>query len=154
MTNLIEQAYKQQQKYWSRFLCAFLLLVVLLVVRHLFGTVFRQHELNSHPVGIALLIVSVVLLAVMIFLLIKLGRLKARAESNPQLREALINDELARLDIAQSWKAGFIGAAITPFVFLLISSFHQINDPLLIAFATPIIGSAAFLVSYYLKSNR
>lgn len=154
MTNLIEETDRRQQTYWRRSLLAFFVLVVLLIVRHLFGTTFKEHDLNSHPVGIVVLIVSVALLIVMLTYVVKLGRLQARAASDPQLKEALIDNELTKLHLAQSWKAGFIAAAVTPFALLLISSFHPIDDPLLVAFSTPIVGSLAFMTSFILKSNR
>jgi hypothetical protein len=154
MTNLIEEIDRLQQKYWKRFLFAFFLLIALLIVRYLFGTIYKEYELNSHPVGIVVLIISVALLIVVLTYIVKLGRLQARAAADPQLKEALIDNELTKLHLAHSWKAGFIGAAVTPFVFLLISSFHPIDDPLLVAFATPVVGSAAFLTSFFLKSNR
>lgn len=154
MTNLIEETEMRQQKYWKRFLIAFFLLIALVIVRHLFGTVFKEHELNSHPIGIAVLVISLAVLVVLIILIVKLNQLRARAAADPQLKEALIDNELTKLHLAQSWKAGFIGAAVTPFVFLLISSFHPINDPVLVAFTTPVVGSAAFLTSFFLKSNR
>jgi hypothetical protein len=154
MTNLIEETYMRQQKYWKRFLLTFFLLLALVITRYLFGTVFREHELNSHPIGIVVLIISLALLAVLIILIVKLNQLRARAAADPQLKEALIDNELTKLHLAQSWKAGFITAAVTPFAFLLISSFHSINDPVLVAFATPSLGSSAFLTSFFLKSNR
>lgn len=154
MANLIEETDRRQQKYWKRCLVAWFLFIALLVVRHLFGTTFREHELNSRPIGIVVLIVSVALLLVIVSYIVKLGRLQARAAADPQLKEALIDNELTKLHLAQSWKAGFIAAAVTPMVFLLISSFHPINDPVLVALATPTVGSLAFLTSFFLKSNR
>ncbi|UCG53406.1 MAG: hypothetical protein JSW58_07590 [Candidatus Latescibacterota bacterium] len=154
MSNLIEETDRQQQRYWKRFLIAFFLLIVLLIVRYVFGTVLKEYELNSHPIGIVVLIISVALLVVMFVHIVKLNRLRARAAANPQLKEALIDNELTKLHLDQSWKAGFIGAAVTPFAFLLISSFHTINDPVLVAFATPIVGSAAFITTFFLKKNR
>jgi hypothetical protein len=154
MTNIIEEADRQQQRCWLGFLSCFFLLLVLLIVRYLFGTAFSEYELNSSPVGIAVLVISIALLITMIVLLVRLGLLSARAKSDPELREALIDNELVKLHLAQSWKTAFIAAAVTPFAFLLMSSFHPIDDPLLVAFATPIIGSGAFLTSFYLKSSK
>ena len=154
MTNPIEEVDKQQQRYWGLFLIAFLLLSILLTVRYLFGTVFGKHELNSRPIGVAVLVVSVALAITMLVVIVRLGLLAARAGADPALRAALIDNELVSLYLAQSWKAGFIGAVATPFIFLLISSFHPINDLLLIALATANVGCGAFLISFFLKSNR
>ena len=67
---------------------------------------------------------------------------------------ALIDNELAKLHVAQSWKPAFIAAAVTPFVFLVINTFHPIDDLLLVALATSAVGSGAFLTSFHLKSSR
>jgi hypothetical protein len=153
VTNLIEQTDRQQQRYWRGYLITFFLAVVLLIVRYLFGTVFAEHELNSRPIGILVLVASVALLATMLVLVVRLGMLKARAAADPELKEALIDNELVRLHLAQSWKAAFIGAVTTPFVFLLISTFHPFDDLLVVALSTASVGAGVFLVTFYLKSN-
>ena len=154
MTNLIEETERQQHKYWKGFLIVWFLAMVLLIVRHLFGSVFKEYELNSRPIGIVVLIATVILLLTTLLFVVKLYLLKGRAKSDPQLKEALIDNELSKLYVLESWKAAFIGAVATPFAFLLISSFHPINDPLLVALSTCAIGSGAFLTSFYLKSNK
>ena len=154
MTNLIEETEKQQLKYWKGSLIAWFLAIALLIVRHLFGTVFKEYELNSRPIGILVLTVNVILLLTVLFFVVKLYLLFVRAKSDPQLKEALIDNELSKLYILESWKAGFIGAVATPFAFLLISSFHPINDLLLVALSTCAFGSGAFLISFYLKSKK
>jgi len=154
MASLIEETDRRQQKYWKGFLIAFFLLMVLLVVRHLFGSVFREHDLNSRPIGVFVLVVSVALLIAMVITLVKLGQLKGKMRADPRLREALIDSELSKLHVDKSWKAGFIGAAVTPFTFVLLSLLHPIDDPLLVAFWTPIVGSGAFLVSLYLRNSK
>jgi hypothetical protein len=154
MTNPIEETERQQLKYWRGSLIAWLLAMALLIVRHLFGSVFKEYKLNSRPIGIVVLTVNVILLLTVLFFVVKLYLLFVRAKSNPQLREALIDNELSKLYILKSWKAGFIGAVATPFAFLLISSFHPINDLLLVALSTCAIGSGAFLISFYLKSSK
>lgn len=153
MTNLIEETDRQQQKHWRLLLAAFLLLMVLLIVRYVFGTVFAEQDLNSRPIGIAVLVVSVALTITMLVAGVRLGLLAARTAADPRLREALVDNELVRLHLAESWKAAFIAAVTTPFVFLLISSFHPINDLLLVALSTANVGCGAFLISFYLKSN-
>jgi hypothetical protein len=154
MTNFIEETDRQQQKLWRLFLFAVFLLVALLIVRYLFGTVFAGQELNTRPIGIAVLVVSVALVVTMLVLVVRLGILAAQAKADPELREALIDNELVKWHLAQSWKAGFIGAVATPFSFLLISWFYPINDALLVALATVAAGSGAFLTSFYLRSNK
>ena len=154
MTNIIEEADRQQRRLWTRFLLAFFLLTALLIVRHLFGTVYEEHALNTRPIGIVVLVVSVATALAMFVLVAKLAILAARAKADPRLKEALIDNELVKWHLAQSWKAGFIGAVVTPFAFLLISSFHPINDLLLVALATAAIGSGAFLTSFYVRSNN
>jgi hypothetical protein len=129
------------------------LVVALLVVRYVFGTALREHD-SAEIVRTLTAIVSVVLLVVMIVYLVKLGRLKARAAADPELKEALIDNELVKLHLTQSYKAGFIAASVTPFAFLLISTLlYPTDDLLMVALATPSIGSGAFLISFYLKSN-
>jgi len=152
MTNPIEETDRRQQRHWRILLVAFLVLSALLVVRYTFGTVFEEHELNSHPVGIAVLVASVALVIVMLVAVVRLGLLAVEARADPRLREALIDDELVKLHLARSWKAAFTGAVATPFVFLLISSFHPIEDLLLVALSTAGVGSGAFLISFYVKT--
>ena len=154
MTNLIEKTERQQLKYWKITLIAWFLAMVLLIVRHLFGTVFKEYELNSRPIGIVVLTVNVILLLTVMFFVVKLYLLFLKAKSDPQLKEALIDNELSKLYILQSWKAGFIGAVATPFAFLLISVIHPTNDLLLVALSTCAVGSGAFLTSFYLKSKK
>jgi hypothetical protein len=154
MKNLIEETERQQLKYWKGFLIAWFLALTLLIIRHLFGTVFKQYELNSRPIGIVVLTVTVILVLTIFVFVVKLNLLRGRAKSDPQLKEALIDNELSKLYILQSWKVGFIGAVATPFAFLFISSFHPINDLLLVALSTCAIGSGAFLTSFYLKSSK
>jgi len=154
MTNLIEETNRQQQKYWKGFLIAWFLTIALLVVRHLFGSVFKEYELNSRPIGIMVLTATVILVLTVLFFVVKLYLILGRAKSDPQLKEALIDDELCKLYILRSWKAAFIAAVATPFAFLLISSVHPINDLLLVALSTCLVGSGTFLTSFYLKSNK
>ena len=154
MTSLIEDTEGQQLKYWKGCLIAWLLAMALLIVRHLFGSVLKEHELNSRPIGIVVLTVNVILLLTVLLFVVRLYLLFVRAKSDPQLKEALIDNELSSLYILRSWKAGFIGAVATPFAFLLISSVHPINDLLLVALSTCAIGSGAFLISFYLKSSK
>jgi hypothetical protein len=154
MTNLIEETERQQLKYWKGSLIAWFLAMALLIVRHLFGSVFKEYELNSRPIGIVVLTVNVILLLTVLFFVVKLYLLFVRAKSDPQLKEALIDNELSKLYILQSWKAAFIAAVATPFAFLLVSSVHPINDLLLVALSTCVVGSGAFLTSFYLKSNK
>ena len=154
MANLIEETERQQLRYWKGFLIAWFLAMALLIVRHLFGSVFEEYELNSRPIGIVVLTFTVILVLTAFLLVVKLGLLKSRAKSDPQLKEALIDNELSRLYVLESWKAGFIAAVATPFAFLLISSVHPINDLLLVALTTCAVGSGAFLTSFYLKSSK
>jgi len=128
--------------------------MVLLIVRYLFGSVFKEYELNSRPFAIVVLTVTVILVLTALFFVVKLNLLLGRAKSDPQLKEALINNELTKLYVLESWKAAFIGAVATPFAFLLISSVHPINGLLLVALSTCSVGSGAFLTSFYLKSNK
>ena len=154
MTNLIEKTERQQLKYWKGLLIAWFLAIALLIVRHLFGTVYKEYELNSRPIGIVVLAITVILVLTTFCFVVKLYLVFGRAKSNPQLKEALIDNELSKLYILESWKAGFIGAIATPFAFLLISSFHPMNDLLLVALSTCAFGSGAFLTSFYLKSKK
>ena len=154
MTNLIEETERQQHKSWQGFLIVWFLAMVLLIVRYLFGSVFKEYELNSRPIVIVVLTVTVILVLTALFFVVKLNLLLGRAKSDPQLKEALIDNELTKLYVLESWKAAFIGAVATPFAFLLISSVHPINDLLLVALSTCTVGSGAFLTSFYLKSNK
>lgn len=154
MSNPIEVIDKRQQRYWRGFLMAFFLLMALLIVRYLFGTVYKEHELNARPIGIVVLVVSLVLLVILLSFIVKLGLLRSRAAADPQLRAALIDNELTKFHLTQSWKSAFLGAVATPFLFLFVSLFHPIHDLLLVALATAAVGSGTFLTSFYLKSYK
>jgi uncharacterized membrane protein len=151
--NLIEETDRRQQRLWRVLLVALLLALALLTVRYLFGTVYQEHGLNSRPIGIAVLGLTVVFVITMLVACVRLGLIAARAKADPRLREALLDDELVQRHLAQSWKAGFIGAVATPFVFLLISSFHPFDDLLLVALTTGSVGAGAFLTAFHVKSS-
>lgn len=153
MTNPIEVTAKQQQKCWRGFLIAFFLTVALLAVRALFYYAFGEYDLNAQPIGTVVLIATIIALIIQVFFLVKLGRLKSKVGADPQLREAILEDELSRLYALQSWKPAFMGAIATPFGFLLISSFYPFCDLLTVSFTTIIVGSATYLTSYYVKSR-
>ena len=89
MANPIEETNRRQQKHWRVFLICFWLLVGALIVRYLFGTALREHGLNSHPVGIALLIGSLALCVTLLYQVFRLYRLARRVAADPHLREAL-----------------------------------------------------------------
>ena len=153
MTNLIEESERKLQKYFRRLLIAFSLAVALLAVRAVFYYGFNEYNLNSQPIGIAILIATIIVLAIAVRYVVLLGRLKSRIGANPQLKEALIDDELTKLHAVQSWRSAFIGAVATPFVFLLISTYHPFCDLLTVALTTGIVGSGAYLISYYWKNR-
>jgi hypothetical protein len=154
MSNTIEEIDRQQLRLWRWALIFFFLAWVLLIVRYFSGTILGERTLSSGPVGIAMLAATIVLLALLVGLIFKLGRLAARAKADPRLREALIDNELVKWHLAQSWKAGFLGAVATPFVFLLASSFYPMDDLLLVALTTAAVGSGAFLTAFHLRSSR
>ena len=153
MTNPIEVADKQQRKYWKGFLTAFCIAIALLAVRALFYYGFGEYELNSRPIGIVVLIVTIVMFILQVYFLIKLGRLKGKIRTDSQLKEAILEDELTKLNAIKSWLPAFIAAVATPFGFLLISSFYPFCDLLTVALSTALIGSGAYLVSYYLRNR-
>ena len=154
MANLIEEIDQRQHRFLRLILVTFVMLLTLLTVRYVFGTVLSEYRLNARPVGFAVLATSIALLAVMCVAVLQLGLTAARASRDPRLKEALIDNELTKFNLARSWKAAFLGAVATPFLFLLLSSFHEVDDPLLVALSTANIGCGAFLISFYLKSGR
>lgn len=153
MTYTIEEADRQQRKYWRGLLIAFCLNVALLAVRALFYYGFNEYNLNSQPIGIAVLVVTIVALIIMVYFLIMLSRLNIRISADPKLKEALIDDELTKMHVVESWKPAFIAAVATPYAFLIVSSFCEFNDLLTLAFTTSIVGAGAYLISYYIKSR-
>ncbi len=152
MTSRIEEVDRQQRKHWKTLLIAFYLAITLLIARYLFGTVFSEHGLNARPIGMLILAATVLLFAVALYQNVSLARLMSKARRDPELKEALIDDELAKLHLLESWRVGFIAAVATPFFFLLIRAIYPFNDPVLVACSTAIAGSGAFLTSYYRKS--
>ena len=153
MTNLIEETEGKRQRYFRRFLVAFSLAVVLLTIRAVFYYGFNEYDLNSRPIGMAILITTIIVFVFTVYYVAMLVRLMSRIRANPQLKEALIDDELARLHAVESWRSAFVGAVVTPFIFLLISTYHPFCDLLTVAFATAIVGTGAYLISYHRKSR-
>jgi len=153
MTNPIEIADRQQRIYWKRFLLTFFIFLGLMGVRAVFYYGFGKYELNSKPIGIVVLIITVFVLIIQLFFLIKLIQLKNRINADPQLKEAILEDEIENLNAIKSWRPAFLAAIATPFVFLMISTFLPFNDLLVVALSTIIIGSITYLTSYYLKSR-
>ncbi len=153
MTYRIEETDRKLREYWRGFLVALCIGVGLLAVRALFYYAFSAHDLNSQPIGVVVLIATIVALIIAFYFLVRLGRLKAKINSDPQLREALAEEELTLLRATESWKIAFIGAVATPWVFLIISTFSPFCDILTIALSTSIVGSAAYLIAFYRKSG-
>ena len=104
MTNLIEETERKLHKYFGRLVIAFSLAVALLVVRAVFHYGFNEYDLNSQPIGIAVLIATIIMLVITVCIIVMLGRLKSKINANPQLREALVDDELTKLHAVESWK--------------------------------------------------
>ena len=153
MSNMIEQVEKTQQRTWKRCLIALVLLEVLLIFRYSLYLMSNEQNYNRHPIAVIVLILSVILLIVLIALVLKLGRLKSQIMKDPQLKAALIDNELIKKQFAESWQIGFIGAVATPFAFLVVNSFAPVNDLLLVALTTAAAGSVSFLLAFYVKSQ-
>ena len=150
MSNPIEHMARRQRRIWSVFLFCFSLLVLLLITRGL----LVANDLNEGTLGVGVLALSLATLASMVFSIAKLGLLQGRVSADPRLRDALVDDQRIRLNVLESWRAGFIVAALTPICLLLISGVSPLfNDPLSVALLTPIAGSGAFLFSLYAKSG-
>ena len=64
MTNLIEETERKLHKYFGRLVIALSLAVVLLVVRAVFYYGFDEYDLNSQPIGIAVLIATIIMLVI------------------------------------------------------------------------------------------
>jgi hypothetical protein len=153
MSNLIEEIDRKQRRLFKGFLIAFFLALALLVVRAIFYYGLGEYELNSQPIGIAVLVVTIITVVIAAYFVIMLGILKSKINSDPKLREALIENELAKLYAVESWRSAFIGAVVTPFVFLFISSFYTFCDLLTVALTTAVVGSATYLVSFNIKGR-
>jgi hypothetical protein len=153
MANLIEVTDRKQRKYWKGFMIAFCLAIALLAVRALFYYGFGEYDLNSQPIGIVVLAFTIFLLILQVYFLVKLGRLRGRVKTNPQLKEAILEDEFAKLHAIKSWMPAFIGAVVTPFFFLLVSSFYPFCDLLTVALSTALVGCGVYLASYYFRSR-
>lgn len=153
MTNPIEEADTQRRAYWKRFLIAFFISLLLLAVRALFYYAFAEHELNSKPIGIIVLLATIIALLFQVYFVVRLARLKQRAGANRQLKEAILEDELSKLQAIESWRPAFFGAVATPFFFLVISSIRPFYDLLTVALTTAIVGAGTYVTAYYLKSR-
>ncbi len=152
MPNKIEETRLEQLRNLKGILISFFSAQVLLGVRYTFYMFSVNNELNSQPIGYLVVFTTIVMMLIMVFFIVKQGLLHGRIMADSHLREALVDDEVDKLNLKKSWQAGFIAAAVTPLLFAMISSIVPFNDLLVVAFTTMLIGSSAFLLSYYVRN--
>jgi hypothetical protein len=142
----IERLDRKRLRNLGTYLVFFVAFVILMLVRFF----FRGHGLNEQPIGIAVLVGLIVTLLAQGGLMYKQVRIASRINRDPHLKAAFDNELLRHLE-SQAWKAAYIGAAATVLFFAIVSGFHPVCDPVMIALTTIIVGAGAQRATFYLK---
>ena len=146
MNSDIEMLDKRRMRYLEWYLIGFVPFIILSLTRYF----FRLGGLNSQPIGRAVLIgliLSMLLLAVSTIASAILGR---TIKNEPSLNDALQNELVRSLEV-QSWKAAYVGAVGTTIFFAVAWFFYPINDPVMVALTSIIVGAGAYQATFYFK---
>jgi predicted permease len=111
---------------------------------------FRLKDLNTQPIGQAVLIGLLLSLLLLVFCTLKSARLGNKIKQDPLLKEALYNELIETLEL-QSWKAAYLGAIGTTMFFAIAWFFYPICDPVMVALTSIITGAGAYKAAFYLK---
>jgi len=111
---------------------------------------FRLKDLNTQPIGQAVLIGLLLSLLLLVFCTLKSARLGNKIKQDPLLKEALYNELIETLEL-QSWKAAYLGAIGTTMFFAIAWFFYPICDPVMVALTSIITGAGAYQAAFYLK---
>ena len=142
----IEKLDQKRMKNLELYLIGVILALILSITRYF----FRLGDLNSQPVGLAVLIGLVLSVFILILSTIRSARLKKKIMSDPSLEAALSNEFVRSLDV-QSWKAAYFGAIGTTIFFAISSFFYPVCDPVMVALTSIIAGIGTYQATFYLK---
>lgn len=108
----IESLDKLRMRYLELTLIGIAAALILSIIRYF----FRLSDLNSQPIGIAVLIGLILSVLLMAFSAIGAARIGRKIRQDPALKEALYNELVQSLEV-QSWRAAFLGAIGTTVFF-------------------------------------
>ena len=110
----------------------------------------RARGLNTAPVGISVLIFSVVGVIIVGLSTSGLAIINRRIKQEPSLGEALNNEYVQSIEL-KSWRAAFIGSVASSVFFAFVSFFYPIHDPVLVALNSIVTGAGAYHLNFYLS---
>ena len=142
----IEFLDQERMKFLKWYLVSFAIFMFLMLTRHF----FRLGELNSQPIGIAVLIGLILTLLLQVFCLTRSALLEREIRHNPRL-EAALNNELVNALMTQSWIAAYIGASGMTLFFALTWFVYPICDPVTICLVSIAAGAGASRGYFYFK---
>lgn len=146
MNTEIESLDKKRMRYLELTLIGITAALVLSIVRYF----FRLSDLNSQPIGTAVLIGLILSVLLMAFSTLGSARLGKSIREDPTLKEALYNEHIQSLEI-QSWRAAYLGAVATTAFFALTYFFYPACDPMMVSLTSIIAGLGAYQGTFYLK---
>jgi hypothetical protein len=109
---------------------------------------FRLGDLNSKPIGIAVLVGLILSLGLISLSTIQTSLFWKKVKQEPLLMGAL-NNELIQALALRSWKAAYLGAGGTALFFGVVSIFYPVSDPMLMALTSIIAGAGAYQATFY-----
>lgn len=110
----------------------------------------RASGLNSAPIGLVVLILSVLGVAVVAGSTSGLALINRRLKLEPALGEALNNDYIRSIE-RSSWRAAYLGSVASTAFFAVVSFLYPIEDPVLVALNSIITGAGAYQLNFYLQ---
>jgi hypothetical protein len=145
MTVDIEQTDRMRMSYLRGFLVAFLIFLILWLMRFF----MRWDSLNTTAIGALVLAGLIAAVAIQAFFMARLSILGRTIRKDPVLAQALNNEFVMRCEL-RSWKAAFVASACSTMGLALISFFHPVNDLVFVALTAIIVGAGAYRASFYI----
>jgi hypothetical protein len=146
MNTDIEILDQRRMRYLRWYLVGFVPFLILSVTRFF----FRRGGLNSHPIGIAVLVGLLLSLLILAVSTIASAVLGMTIKGDPALKEALDNEYIRALEV-KSWKAAYLGAVAATVFFAVAWFFYPVNDPVMVALTAIITGAGAYQAMFYLN---
>jgi len=146
MSSEIEIWEKRRMRSLEWLLVGFVVFMILSIIRFF----FRASGLNSKPIGWVVL--AGMILSVLILALGSLGlaKMNSRFKQDPALKEALMNELVAYIEL-KSWKAAYIGAIATTMFFAVTCFFYPVYDPVLISLTAIVAGAGSYFLTFYIN---
>ena len=146
MNTDIEFLDQQRMKFLKWYLVGFFIFMILILTRYF----FRSSGLNSEPIGIAVLIGSILTLLLQAVCMVRSAQLERNIQKVPDLKAALNNEWVQSLT-TQSWIAAYIGTSAMTLFFAITWTFYPICDPVMISLTSIVAGAGASRAYFYFK---